>query len=38
MIAGTIGVWLFYVQHQFDLTFCARDGEWTLDPHDLSSR
>jgi omega-6 fatty acid desaturase (delta-12 desaturase) len=30
LIAGSIGVWLFYVQHQFDPTFWARDGEWTL--------
>jgi acyl-lipid omega-6 desaturase (Delta-12 desaturase) len=30
LIAGAIGTWLFYVQHQFDSTFWARDGEWTL--------
>jgi omega-6 fatty acid desaturase (delta-12 desaturase) len=30
LIAGSIGVWLFFVQHQFDPTFWARDGEWTL--------
>jgi acyl-lipid omega-6 desaturase (Delta-12 desaturase) len=30
LIAGSIGVWLFYVQHQFDPTFWARNGEWTL--------
>jgi omega-6 fatty acid desaturase (delta-12 desaturase) len=30
LIAGAIGVWLFFVQHQFDPTFWARDGEWTL--------
>ena len=29
-IAGSIGVWLFFVQHQFDSTFWARDGEWSL--------
>ena len=29
-IAGSVGVWLFYGQHQFDPTFRARDGEWTL--------
>jgi omega-6 fatty acid desaturase (delta-12 desaturase) len=23
-------VWLFFVQHQFDPTFWAREGEWTL--------
>jgi omega-6 fatty acid desaturase (delta-12 desaturase) len=30
VIAGSIGVWLFFVQHQFDPTFWARDGEWSL--------
>jgi omega-6 fatty acid desaturase (delta-12 desaturase) len=30
LIAGAIGMWLFYVQHQFDPTSWARDGEWTL--------
>ena len=30
LIAASIGVWLFYVQHQFDPTFWARDSEWTL--------
>jgi acyl-lipid omega-6 desaturase (Delta-12 desaturase) len=30
LIAGSIGVWLFYVQHQFEPTFWARDGEWTF--------
>jgi len=30
LIAGSIGVWLFFVQHQFDPTFWARDGEWSL--------
>ena len=30
LIAGAVGVWLFYVQHQFDPTFWARDNEWTL--------
>ena len=30
LIAGSVGVWLFCVQHQFDPTFWARDGEWTL--------
>jgi acyl-lipid omega-6 desaturase (Delta-12 desaturase) len=30
LIAGAIGVWLFFVQHQFDATFWAREGEWTL--------
>ena len=30
LIGCSIGVWLFYVQHQFDPTFWARDGEWTF--------
>ena len=30
LISGSIGVWLFYVQHQFDPTFWAREDEWTL--------
>jgi len=30
LIAGAIGVWLFFVQHQFNPTFWAREGEWTL--------
>jgi omega-6 fatty acid desaturase (delta-12 desaturase) len=30
LLAGSIGVWLFYVQHQFEKTFWARDGEWTF--------
>lgn len=28
-IGTTIGVWLFYVQHQFTPGYWARDGEWT---------
>jgi acyl-lipid omega-6 desaturase (Delta-12 desaturase) len=34
LLAGSIGVWLFYVQHQFERTFWAHDGEWTL--HDAA--
>jgi omega-6 fatty acid desaturase (delta-12 desaturase) len=34
LLAGSIGVWLFYVQHQFEQTFWAHDGEWTL--HDAA--
>jgi acyl-lipid omega-6 desaturase (Delta-12 desaturase) len=30
LLAGSIGVWLFYIQHQFEQTFWAYDGEWTL--------
>jgi omega-6 fatty acid desaturase (delta-12 desaturase) len=28
LIAGTIGVWLFYVQHQFEHTHWAKEGAW----------
>lgn len=28
LIAGTIGVWLFYVQHQFEGVYWARHQEW----------
>jgi omega-6 fatty acid desaturase (delta-12 desaturase) len=28
VIAGTAGVWLFYVQHQFEGAYWARRGEW----------
>lgn len=28
LLAASIGVWLFYVQHQFDPTFWARKPEW----------
>jgi omega-6 fatty acid desaturase (delta-12 desaturase) len=34
MLAATIGVWLFYVQHQFEYTMWERDGEWCL--HDAA--
>ncbi len=30
LLAASIGVWLFYVQHQFETTYWARDGEWAL--------
>jgi omega-6 fatty acid desaturase (delta-12 desaturase) len=30
LIAGSVGVWLFYVQHQFDPTFWTHDAEWTF--------
>lgn len=29
-IAGSLGVWLFYVQHQFEETTWNRDHEWSL--------
>jgi len=30
LLAGSAGVWLFYVQHQFEETFWARGGEWNF--------
>jgi len=30
VIAGTIGVWLFYVQHQFEDTHWAKNDDWQL--------
>ena len=29
LIAGSAGIWLFYVQHQFEDTFWERSGEWS---------
>ena len=29
MLAGSVGIWLFYVQHQFEDTYWQRRGEWT---------
>jgi acyl-lipid omega-6 desaturase (Delta-12 desaturase) len=29
MLAGSVGIWLFYVQHQFEDTYWERRGEWT---------
>ncbi len=34
ILAATIGVWLFYVQHQFEETHWARHEEWQL--HDAA--
>ena len=31
LLAATIGVWLFYVQHQFEGAIWERNGEWTRD-------
>jgi len=28
LVAASIGVWMFYVQHQFDETHWSRTGEW----------
>ena len=33
-IGASIGVWLFYIQHQFEDTFWLRDGEWNV--HDAA--
>jgi len=30
LLAASIGVWLFYVQHQFEGVMWSRDGRWTL--------
>src|ERR1700684_901958 len=30
LLAGSMGVWLFYVQHQFEDTFWARDEHWNF--------
>ena len=30
LLAASIGVWLFYIQHQFEDTFWAEDSSWTL--------
>lgn len=30
LLAATIGVWLFYVQHQFEGTYWAKTPPWTL--------
>lgn len=27
-IAGAFGIWLFYIQHQFEQTYWERDEEW----------
>ena len=29
MLAGAIGIWLFYVQHQFEDAYWVGEGEWT---------
>jgi acyl-lipid omega-6 desaturase (Delta-12 desaturase) len=28
MLAGSVGIWLFYVQHQFEDAYWQRPGEW----------
>jgi acyl-lipid omega-6 desaturase (Delta-12 desaturase) len=34
LLAATIGVWLFYVQHQFERTTWEREGDWSF--HDAA--
>jgi acyl-lipid omega-6 desaturase (Delta-12 desaturase) len=29
LLAGSVGIWLFYVQHQFENTYWQRHGEWS---------
>jgi omega-6 fatty acid desaturase (delta-12 desaturase) len=29
MLAGAVGIWLFYVQHQFEDTYWQSSGEWS---------
>lgn len=36
LLAASIGVWLFYIQHQFDGTFWAPAGDWN--PHEAALR
>jgi omega-6 fatty acid desaturase (delta-12 desaturase) len=36
MVAGSIGVWLFFIQHQFDNTFWAEDSAWNV--HEAAER
>jgi len=31
MLAGSIGIWLFYVQHQFESTYWRHEAEWNFE-------
>ena len=31
LLAGAAGVWLFYVQHQFERAYWARSGAWSME-------
>jgi omega-6 fatty acid desaturase (delta-12 desaturase) len=31
LLAGSAGVWLFYVQHQFEMTFWAHESGWSFE-------
>ena len=35
IVAGSAGVWLFYVQHQFENTYWERHQEWSYVRHAL---
>lgn len=35
LLAGSAGVWLFYIQHQFDETYWRRQPEWDYDEASL---
>ena len=35
LLAGAAGVWLFYVQHQFEDTYWAHDGGWSVEQASL---
>jgi omega-6 fatty acid desaturase (delta-12 desaturase) len=30
LLAGAAGIWLFYVQHQFEDTHWSKNGDWQL--------
>ena len=30
VLASIVGVWMFYVQHQFEGTYWRNDGDWTF--------
>lgn len=32
VISCTVGVWLFYVQHQYERTYWEHDGRWAFEP------
>jgi len=36
LLAASFGVWLFYIQHQFEDTFWEHDDDWT--PHEAALR
>jgi acyl-lipid omega-6 desaturase (Delta-12 desaturase) len=31
LLAGSVGVWLFYVQHQFEMTFWSHESGWSFE-------